>query len=328
MKILALLADKGACGFHRMLEPLCELSRNTGWDISIRTDISRELIYNRYDVVICQRQYNKQVYEIVKEMKHKGSKIVYEQDDLIWNIPEWFRNVPYRNHEVMDDVDRFVDMCDMIWTTTEPIAYEYRKKHHNVVIIPNSLNLSLLPKISRMNNVYEKPSVMWTGSYSRQTDVDILKSAFSEISKMGIARLFIFGDSHLSSATCIQPVPTEEYYQKLSTIPPDIGLCPLTTHPFNAAKSNLKWLEYSWCGAATIASDFGPYRDSIQHMKTGYLVKDPNKWKDSIIELIQDVTLRKKLAVNALREIKKNHDLHKNWKLWSDALISVCHQAK
>ena len=39
-----------------------------------------------------------------------------------------------------------------------------------------------------------------------------------------------------------------------------IGICPLVNNRFNAFKANNKWIEYSCCNIATIASDLDPYR--------------------------------------------------------------------
>jgi len=63
---------------------------------------------------------------------------------------------------------------------------------------------------------------------------------------------------------------------------------PLVDHPFNTqGKSDLKFLDYSMMGIATIASDRHPYNLTIKHGKNGLLVgDDPQEWLDAIYLLI------------------------------------------
>ena len=56
-------------------------------------------------------------------------------------------------------------------------------------------------------------------------------------------------------------VPVTEFPDRLMRERFDIALAPLAANPFNEARSNLKFLEYSLAGAATVASAVGPFSD-------------------------------------------------------------------
>ena len=95
------------------------------------------------------------------------------------------------------------------------------------------------------------------------------------------------------------PVVFQHYPDTLRAARFDIGLSPLADDAFNAAKSNVKWLEYSACAVATVASPVHPYRASIVHGETGLLASTPDEWYDALALLVHDAARRRRLAAAA-----------------------------
>jgi glycosyltransferase involved in cell wall biosynthesis len=48
-----------------------------------------------------------------------------------------------------------------------------------------------------------------------------------------------------------------------------------------------------------VASDFGPYAESVIHGETGFLVKRPHEWGRYLGMLAEDVALREQMSINA-----------------------------
>ena len=65
-------------------------------------------------------------------------------------------------------------------------------------------------------------------------------------------------------------------YERIQ-IPLDIGLCPLLTNVQTLGKSDVKFLEYTINGAATIAQNNAVYNRTIIHGETGLLVGSPSE---------------------------------------------------
>jgi hypothetical protein len=101
-----------------------------------------------------------------------------------------------------------------------------------------------------------------------------------------------------------------DYPHALSTLRVDIGLAPLHDTPFNQAKSDIKYLEYSATGAATIASPLAPYRASVQADR-GVLVlaNTADEWAVAIGRLIDDPHLRQRLATNAYEWVRDERSI-------------------
>jgi len=118
-------------------------------------------------------------------------------------------------------------------------------------------------------------------------------------------------------------VPFDSFYVVLSQLDAYIGLAPLTTLPFNKSKSNLKFLEYSYQGIATVASDFGPYAGTIEDGETGLLVRDNRDWYNAIRNLIDDEAEHDRLVKNAKKFVENHYDIRENYKLWKQAIDEV-----
>ena len=85
-----------------------------------------------------------------------------------------------------------------------------------------------------------------------------------------------------------------------------IGICPLVNNRFNAFKANNKWIEYSCCNIATIASDLDPYRYGSP--KDSLLLCDsPLAWRDSLRKLINSKDLVDNLVLNAQNIIREKY---------------------
>lgn len=89
-------------------------------------------------------------------------------------------------------------------------------------------------------------------------------------------------------------------------LPFDIGLAPLLANEFTLGKSDIKFLEYSIAGAATIAQNNSVFNKTIIHRETGLLVGSPSEMIDAVALLMKNPKLRVELVANAQQYIREN----------------------
>lgn len=83
----------------------------------------------------------------------------------------------------------------------------------------------------------------------------------------------------------------------------DISLAPLTGDSiFNEAKSAIKWLEAALVSRPTIVSPTQPFREVIEHGRTGMLATTTAEWEEALEALVSSVTLRTRMGAMARRE--------------------------
>ena len=200
---------------------------------------------------------------------------------------------------------------------------------------------------------YDPVIIMWAGSNTHDKDLEqIIPAVLSTGKRHGLGVRFVFfgycpavfmamasnagntnakyvvRDEYQHFITYIPPVVYGDYYHTIRELNPDIALCPLTDHPFNLSKSNLKFLEMSAFGIPVIASNFGPYASTITHGVDGLLVEvnDTARWNDYIETMIQNVAERRKIGSAARVLVRDNYSWQTDnmgRKCWDDVFQYV-----
>lgn len=321
-KIVAFRGDRAACFFYRLSAPLAAVAkRNPNWDISITGVMDTRKLAD-YKLAILQRQYKADVFYPVLAMKKNGTKVVYEIDDDLFNVPKWNpASETLGKRAVQDNIKYFLSNVDAIFTTTEHLKTLYSNYCDKIYVLPNSIDFESLHKSPRNS---AKKVVAWQGSQSHDRDVSLMLPGLMAVSKRDDALIKLWHiENEIKNAYNVPYVPFAAFYQMFSQLDGYIGLAPLTTVFFNKSKSNLKWLEYTAHGMVTIASNVGPYADSIEDGKTGILVSDNRDWADAINDLLDHPEKHAEILKNAEAELHENYDIEKNYVMWEKAINEV-----
>ncbi len=128
-------------------------------------------------------------------------------------------------------------------------------------------------------------------------------------------RLEIFGTIQLPEALTrfrdrirlIEPVRDYgRFLEKLASLRWKIGICPLARSTFNSQKSNTKWVEYSACGFAVVASRGLIYDDCCAD-GCGLLVDGDDEWFAALDRLLADKTLHRDQVERAQRRVREDY---------------------
>lgn len=87
-------------------------------------------------------------------------------------------------------------------------------------------------------------------------------------------------------------VDYELYPRMMRYINPDIVVSPLICDNFNAAKSNIKWLESAMLDACFVGTDWGELRRTVNQGETGFLCQTNRDWEGVLVELARNPELR------------------------------------
>lgn len=152
------------------------------------------------------------------------------------------------------------------------------------------------------------PALRWAAN---QPDVEVVC--------VGLDPDFDFPYTHIPMTPSLQA-----YRDVLCTF--DIGICPLKRGGINRWKSDLKWLEYSAAGAATVATRLDPY-DSINHGRTGLLADDRDELAHHVAMLVGDEARRHAIASAAQRYVFAERTSEQAGELYLAALQTLDREA-
>jgi glycosyltransferase involved in cell wall biosynthesis len=189
-----------------------------------------------------------------------------------------------------------------VTVTTAHLADVVSRFNDNVHVLPNCVDATLLERQRPRN---ERVTVGWAGGSSHINDFDFTGNAIRTfLRRSGDVDLHVIGTDFRRALGCPEARHSEwseNLVDYLNTIDFDIGIAPLAYHAFNKSKSDLKVLEYAALGIPVIATDYGPYTESVQHGVTGFLVRHSHEWARYLRELVNDEALRLEMGANARR---------------------------
>lgn len=319
MRIVFYPADNEGCGNYRCILPAQVISFIGDDEVQISNRATDELM-EWGDIFIWQRRGKPGQIEWLK--KYPDKVHVYENDD---DLPNMDSSNPsygeFKDPEIVKSFSEFVGLCDHVTCPTETLKKELAKHNKNVTVLPNSMPLGSIKYARRTNS--DNIRIGWMGSPYHVNDIpivqDVLAALVDKYKNVKIVWAGYFPDSLKKSIPKdrieVQDwMSFEDYYDSISKLNIDIGLAPLDFTKYNKSRSNLKFLEYSFIGACTVASNIDPYSTTIENGIDGVIVKT-NKykhWYNALASLIESPEEVDRMKVNAHNKLVDKYDLQQN----------------
>jgi glycosyltransferase involved in cell wall biosynthesis len=284
----------------------------------------------------------KQLLNWLTAWKATGGKLVYEIDEKFYEHANFRSEIDSFNSEFVANKAVILAInADVIHVPTAHLAQCLAKYNKNIRVIPCALD-----------------SVLWRLDEHRRHD----KGSFRKLPNGPIRIGFIGTDNdyeNLKSVADAMKLISEKYgsrveieviggYQKRKEIfgkrvgfPKknlyldyinwlqdrvhwDIGIIPLASSSDYLFDSYLQFLKYSALDLAIVASDRGQYIDIAKDMHNALVVSDSSDaWVDAISKLVDDASLRRRLALAARNDLCRSHTFESIGNLIVDSLSKV-----
>ena len=292
-----------------------------------------------YDTIIFQRPDEMVRVDVAKKLKALGKKIVFDNDDT-------FKNIDVKNIKLIERLDtkvkatdEFLKIADLVTTTTEFLANEYRELSDNVIILPNCIEPYDWGEVKK--NKTDKVTIGIVGSTTSTRDFLQIENLLHNLNNMPDVQIVMFGLPVRTKQTERvakmytkeydwwnqfdiewQPfVNIHEYADILNGLMLDIMLIPREDNYFNHCKSNVKFLEASMCEIPVIAQGFedglSPYQ-GVEDSKYLEIAHNNKEWLVKTLSLINDKALRDKMGKEAHEYVLTNYNIHDKGKLWRE----------
>ncbi len=355
MRVYYISSGNEGCYNVRCLLPLVA----NGWDgdrtslsPATRTPEDKTRAAKAADIVVFHRPETRQKIELALHLKSLGKKIVFDNDDT-YKDPTAVKLNDYMDKErtrvglanVNKMIDSFAIEADLVTTTTEWLADEYRKLNPKTVVLPNCVDPFYFDEPLRNETDIVRIGV--TGSVGSTTDLDIVAPIIKHYEHDPRVKIIffalppnrkenpivekIFQDEYkLLDSVDVEWHPTvnaDVYYDKINSLKLDMMIIPRADGYFNRAKSNLKFLEASMFEIPCIAQGFAdgksPYQANPKDQENLVLVTDNAQWIPEIEKMIADKEGRRALGKKAHAYVLENYDINKKAHLWEEAYASI-----
>ena len=270
-------SDHEGCGHYRILQPGKQIAHANAVHIYNSDYFMNKIDLDNHGIeqIVVQRSWEPQKVKRLKLYKTWNRRLIYDLDDLLWNVPD---TNPFKHcmnvRENYKSLLQSFSLADKLILSTEPLLEEMRKLQSNkqCTVLPNYVPKALFQApVERINRL----RVGWAGSTTHAKDLEQIVELVQ--ATHAIYDWIFLGDCPAQLRNLVQVhafVPTAQYYDKLKSLKLHVALCPLENNRFNECKSHIKLLEFSALSVPCITSNIYPYREN-----PCYIVKKPNDWQ-------------------------------------------------
>lgn len=246
------------------------------------------------DILVLSRVSHPIISSLIASAKKKGIPIIYQIDDDLLHLHNSLGKKVLEKHGHPDVLNRrrnFLLAADLIYASTNRLSESLKRIFPNKRIyagISVPYMKHCMPQHIYSASKDKNPIIGYMGSKGHQSDLAlVLPDIIKILDKRSNVRFELFGSIKMPSELSryksrIQHHKPVSYYVFLETLNQlnwSIGLAPLIEHPFNLAKSPVKYLEYTACHIPVIATDTPVYNQVIPK-NGGLLVK--RGWYDAM----------------------------------------------
>jgi glycosyltransferase involved in cell wall biosynthesis len=285
------------------------------------------------DLVIIQKDFPRfwSAYQEIADRARGASKpIVYEIDDLIFDMPE--------DHSHYEDYVGYLPgmllaamEADIVTVSSGELKRYIQELNPAVKVLPNFLDDHIWRVKPRVTPQDEKDVVLigYMGGQTHRADLEEITPVLERImarygEKIGLRFWGVRPPEVLVKNPATEWEATDELdYRSFAAYfvdqECDIFIAPLLDNRFNRAKSSIKYLEYSALGIPGVYSRLPPYETVVIQGITGYLAGDNEEWENSLCRLIESSSLRVQVGQAAHQNTMQNWLLKDHALEWREA---------
>jgi glycosyltransferase involved in cell wall biosynthesis len=291
----------------------------------------------KFDLIVIDRALRYEDLGLFAGLRHlnPGSRMIVDFDDDYTNVPPW--NTAYTAYQsgqqYRESGNAHLKLSEMVTVSTKALVERFAPKAHHIRACQNFIDtqdwVGLPVDPSRGADPYVR--VLYGGASGHFGDLDAVKGGIEAvIEKPPVPwRLICFGAlpywlheasrQHPETVISLPWVSFPDYPAAVAWGAFDVAIAPLCDHPFNFAKSNIKWLEAAVQGIPFLCSNIGPYAE----IPDGAAVRVPNtpvQWSEGLRALLQDAKLRQTLREEAHDVVLASWTIDRRGPLWQDVV--------
>ena len=275
---------------------------------------------------------------LMEEIKERKIPIFYDTDDYIFEY-EAIKDLPFLQTEEYKDFDVYskgmydcMAKCDGFTVSTENMKTVVKQCFPGKPVYVNrnvaSAKMVICSLLAHANRKIHKDKVImgyFSGSNTHSRDFELIADTLVEVMKeREQVYLKVVGCLELPDMFAgMEDRIIREGFMDWTQLPASIAEChinlmPLEDSLFHRCKSENKWMEAALVRVPTIGSYNDELELSTKNGENVFLCKDEAEWKEKLLRLIDDETLRSNMADQAHEYVMK----HKTTLTLHDELLS------
>lgn len=294
-----------------------------GLDVAFGPEGEHEFVGHRGTAVF-QLGANQSVAIVAAQMKADGTRVLVETDDnyLAGGAGRFRRNAQWGERigdkpNTVQGHRLIVEDADGVIVTTRYLADRYRAANRNVYVCPNQIDPADWRPLNKPDDGIFR--IGWYASASHKGDEKLIRRAFEWASAQKDVEVVTLGyDPRWNFKYTALPWTTDlsGYRQAMQYL--DVGVCPVNATPFARGRSDVKWLEYSMGGAASVVADLECYE--TVPCELALKAADAAGFYKQIRHLVQHRDEAAEMAAAARAHVLEERTVERNIDKWLEAI--------
>jgi L-malate glycosyltransferase len=236
-----------------------------------------------------------------------NKRVIYDIDDLIFTmnydhikISFFQRMKGVKKPVVLMRKARYVIACT---PKLEEIGKE-KNKYGNAIDISSTFNTDRFVPVTSYSRK-ETTVIGWTGTHSTLPYLELLQPVLARVAKLRKIKLIVIANKeHAMKDVPTEFVPWNSETEVADLHRFDIGVYPIPANEWSLGKSSLKALTYMAIAIPVVATAYGTNFRIMQDGVQGFLAKDEDEWVERLVQLVDDVELRRKLGLAGRKTVE------------------------
>jgi glycosyltransferase involved in cell wall biosynthesis len=342
-------ANDSAVGYYRSRVPARAL-RAAGYDVThweegswyrvLRPTPERWMADNmgEFDLLFTDREAAWETMGLLAGFRHNspGCRMVTDTDDLFTNVPVWNKaRRRYKSGQTFEQVGlAHFRLSEVVTVSTQPLADAFESYAHLPIHVCQNLidpaDWDALPADPE-RRCDPALRIFYGGASGHFGDLAAARPGLERLldDPPCPIRLICFAAipawlhevarRHPKRVITLEWVDFKTYPQAVAWGGFDVAIAPLEPHPFNQAKSSIKFLEAAIQGIPFLCSRVGPYAD----IPDGCAIRVANteeEWYEGLRALLTDPALRDSLRLRAYEAVRDQWTIDRAAETWQPVI--------
>ncbi|MBI1840941.1 MAG: glycosyltransferase [Verrucomicrobia bacterium] len=274
----------------------------------------------RLDGVIVQ----KKLFSVGRSrwIRRAARRLIYDIDDAIW-LPQGRRHHWWTRLRTVWRLRTAAAGADVCVAANRVIAARLEQWARRVEVMPMALDEATWTPALRPAG--SRDVVLgWSGAPGNLRYLEPLEPALVSLQQRHptLTVRVVCGERPRWTRARFQHIPWRPGVEAEEVNRFDIGLLPLETSAFAAAKSPIKALQYMASGIPTVATPLAATRELFGDSEAALFAEDLPRWESAISELIERPEERERRGASARRFFLSQHTLSRGIEFWARLLTT------
>jgi len=269
---------------------------------------------NAYDIIFIHREASPigpPIFEWFMGCVLK-KKIIYDFDDAVWLQEASENNELISFIKWSKKVQFICKISHTISAGNQYLAAFAGKLNDRVLINPTVVNTEGAHKGLKIHEATTRMcTIGWTGTFSTLTHLQTIIPVLSALQQeIDFRFMVICNKDPRFDLKHYEYIEWSEEREADDILKFDIGIMPLPDTEWAKGKCGFKAIQYMSLGIPAVVSDVGVNATIVDHGENGFVCRTESEWLTALKTLLFDLTLRKKMGLNAYQKIENNYSVN------------------